>query len=351
MSVPTTNYVIYNPNTLEYQDLSGVFLPYTSGTKASATGYLVNGNDLCNIFAPRINLPIGYNTNLRVQNSDLSTIFEPLNPITLFTTQNVSNCTVGSGYLGGYYYITCRSSSNQSQGSVTLTFNVNISNASIVCVGGGGKGGNGGTSLAGSGGAGGGNYILVGQSLTQGSSYDVLAGWSGRNVTDQINGGTSRITNVTNSTIILECTGGERGRGVDSSVGGIGGVVTIINGSPAPSNTGKGGNSSSQDSDSFITPWPVPAALGSGTAANIRTSYSGSGGEGGQRPSGGSANGGTPAFYGDGGITGGSTFPGGLPANVSSHGSGGGGGGEVFSGTTSGGSGATGFVAIFFAYP
>ena len=34
-------------------DLSNTFLAYTSGTKASVTGYKVNGVDLNNLFSPK----------------------------------------------------------------------------------------------------------------------------------------------------------------------------------------------------------------------------------------------------------------------------------------------------------
>jgi hypothetical protein len=47
----TTNYKVNNAY-FTNKDLGEIFQSYTSGTKASATGYTVNGNDLCNIIAP-----------------------------------------------------------------------------------------------------------------------------------------------------------------------------------------------------------------------------------------------------------------------------------------------------------
>jgi hypothetical protein len=41
-------------------DLNQLFQPYVSGTKASATNMLVNGNDLCNIFSKYVSTPLAW---------------------------------------------------------------------------------------------------------------------------------------------------------------------------------------------------------------------------------------------------------------------------------------------------
>ena len=51
MSTPTTNYICLNGSGI-YQDLSGIFQQYTSGTPADETGFkLSNNEDLNTIFA------------------------------------------------------------------------------------------------------------------------------------------------------------------------------------------------------------------------------------------------------------------------------------------------------------
>jgi hypothetical protein len=53
MSVPTTNYITYNPNTNSYQDLSGIFYPYIGaiGTQTQDTNFKTNTDDLNELFA------------------------------------------------------------------------------------------------------------------------------------------------------------------------------------------------------------------------------------------------------------------------------------------------------------
>ena len=78
MSTPTTNYICLNGSGI-YQDLSGIFQQYTSGTPADETGFkLSNNEDLNTIFAPITSTNIGFNTHFIAKNGqDLRLIFEP----------------------------------------------------------------------------------------------------------------------------------------------------------------------------------------------------------------------------------------------------------------------------------
>lgn len=57
------------------QDLSAIFAPYTSGTKASITGHKVGGNDLSNLFKKYSSGTKASNTGIKVNGNDLSNIF------------------------------------------------------------------------------------------------------------------------------------------------------------------------------------------------------------------------------------------------------------------------------------
>jgi hypothetical protein len=78
MSTPTTNYICLNGSGI-YQDLSGIFQPYASGTQANATGFKLSNNaDLSTIFAPNTGSNISFNTNFIAANGqDLRLIFAP----------------------------------------------------------------------------------------------------------------------------------------------------------------------------------------------------------------------------------------------------------------------------------
>jgi len=79
MSNPTTNYICLNGSGI-YQDLSGIFQKYTSGTtQATATGFKLSNNaDLSTIFAPNAGSNISFNTNFIAANGqDLTLIFAP----------------------------------------------------------------------------------------------------------------------------------------------------------------------------------------------------------------------------------------------------------------------------------
>jgi len=116
MSNPTTNFITYNQNTGEYEDLSGIFKPLTSGgTKAPITGFTIStGSDLNTIFDPSTNgIIITYNTGFTVNGIDLRYFFaayktELTTTSYSFTTQsgtNRSGTMFNNNYLPqGYNY-------------------------------------------------------------------------------------------------------------------------------------------------------------------------------------------------------------------------------------------------------
>ncbi len=59
-------------------DLSTLFAPYTSGTKAAVTGYKLNGSDLNNKFAPYTTGTKVSTTGIKVNGNDMSNIFAPM---------------------------------------------------------------------------------------------------------------------------------------------------------------------------------------------------------------------------------------------------------------------------------
>ena len=77
MSNPQTFYTVGGV------DLSNIFLPYTSGTPALATGYKIPGGaDLSNIFAAWTSGTQASATGYKVGLSDLNLIFAPSVPFT-----------------------------------------------------------------------------------------------------------------------------------------------------------------------------------------------------------------------------------------------------------------------------
>lgn len=82
-------------------DLSTIFAPYISGTKASATGYSVINNDLSNIFAPYVSGTKASVTGYSVNNNDLSNIFLKIRSWTTVGT----SALVGTGAACNVIYI------------------------------------------------------------------------------------------------------------------------------------------------------------------------------------------------------------------------------------------------------
>jgi hypothetical protein len=104
--VPLTKIIVNNSNYTNV-DLTYIFKPYTSGTKAIDTKMIVNGADLNNLFQP---YQIGSSTkltNLYVGTTDLAYIFNdvtnnlltypPLNMLTNYGTTTLSGLSYGNG--------------------------------------------------------------------------------------------------------------------------------------------------------------------------------------------------------------------------------------------------------------
>lgn len=242
MSNPTTNYLTWNPNTNSYQDLSGIFQPYTSGTKASNTGFTVAGyGDLSNIFAPIQSPPLyQISTNYKTSNgTDLSSIF---NQPTLFTYTGSYTTTSNSTYK---LIIICT-------GSGTFTNNYFNFPAFVNMVGGGGGGGSGTQFINfgrlaynGGGGGGGGAFYSGNITFTKSNSYNFTVGQGGNGGSS---GGNSSIGSIASanggnggnaSTTSIGGSGGNSGNG--NSGGGAGGVY---GGGGGGGNTGSGNNGS-----------------------------------------------------------------------------------------------------------
>ncbi len=118
-----TKFIVYNPNTSSYHDLSQVFLPLSSGTQSlTTTDFTVNGTDLNEIFAS-INSQSEFNTTS-----------------SLLTTSNGSNKSDTT--LASNFYIPS-----------------NYSYFNFILYGGGGSASQAGSSTYGTGGGGAGSYI------------------------------------------------------------------------------------------------------------------------------------------------------------------------------------------------
>jgi hypothetical protein len=345
MSNPTTNYRISTG-----QDLSGIFQPLSLGSAyPTPTGYTtkINGvyKDFNTIFAAYTTGAQATATGYKVGNNDLSTIFAKYNPVP-YTTNGASTL------INGYYLITFTNPNSAGGSEVNYTFTplINISNISIICVGGGGGGGSGKststTSGSGRGGGGGGNIQLTNQTYNMGT-YTITvstggiggpAGTGGNTGGNGSSGGVSSILNPS-GTVILQCSGGGGGSaGGNISSPGAAGTVTIGgtggSGGGGGINLGNGGNSSS-----YTTPFSIPSVL----TSYINSQYCGGGGG-----SDANQNGGGSGYNGLGGAFKGSSNRNG--ENASSYGGGGGGAGND-SPTTSnytGGYGANGVIYIYF---
>jgi hypothetical protein len=223
MSNPTTNYVTWNPNTNSYQDLSGIFQPYASGTKASNTGFTVAGyGDLSNIFAIA-NPPtyLSFNTNyITSSGTDLSQTFAPLPQ---FTYTGTYSTTSNSTYS---LIIICTA------GTGTFTNNYFNSPAFVNMVGGGGGGGAISTSRNGGGGGGGGAFYSDNITFTKYNSYNFTVGTGG---TAGQRGGISSIQNV------ASVNGGSNGANASSTSGGNGGNSGNNNSGGTPIGVSGGG--------------------------------------------------------------------------------------------------------------
>ncbi len=303
------------------QDLNQIFAAYPgSGTKANATGFQVNGNDLCNIFAKHSTQLITY------------------------TNQN-AYMNITSYYSNNYYVYNFKNIGNITSSTINwLTATCNIAFLSsgyvdIILVGGGGAGGYGegtsssGIQRAGGGGGGGGKFIhQAGISVQAGVTYSLSVGSGGNTYQNSYQNGES--TNFAGGLLNFIANGGNHGGNAQQGT---------ISGGSGNGNGGNGGN-------------PTPSNGFNGT--QYTTDYgeiinTGGGGGGGYGPN--NTNG-----TGDGG--GAVNYVGGLAGTINvnknvvgtGYGAGGGGGGGwnppsgSSGGGASGGAGGNGIVIIYF---
>ncbi len=228
----TTNFKTYNPNTSNYQDLSNVFLPLSSGVATTATNFVVNGQDLNKIFAS-INSPgavnIGFDTGYKISDgTDLRNVFASINSLVLFLTTSE--------------LLTTPSWTNKS--NTTLATNFYLSSGynhfNFKLYGGGGDGAQAGTSTYGTGGAGAGSFISA-INIPYSSSGIIIS-----SITYQISGGgttgQSFLTKVTitysdNTKIILNAGSGQSTNISSGTAGAAGGTASYTNNTVFYSNT------------------------------------------------------------------------------------------------------------------
>ena len=351
MSNPTTQFLTGGI------DLSSIFQPLSFGTAYStATGYKIpNGQDLNQIFAAYVNGTKANTTGFQVNSNDLCNIFAKYEPMPFIITGLYYSYSEENGY--GSLYI--------NSGIGTINFVKSVSNVSIYIVAGGGGGGGGVGSYQfqkepqrGGGGGGAGSIasltnipnFAVGETfnLTIGDGGSVGAGQNGNangKLSGVTGGGSGSSTIFSGSSFKITTNGGHGGGG---GVGGTGG-----------NNTSSGGLEGDVPTYTGTIPYTYktyqPTGKGgdenvSGTTSNINGNYYivdlnnkqvnlGGGGGGGQR-AGGSGYGGN----GQGGSVGNSSE---FERKGIAIGSGGG-GGTGSSGGLNGGTGHNGSVIFFF---
>ena len=204
MSNSLTNYIVYNPNTSSFQDLSGLFQPYSGGVKAPLTYYNVKGNDLCNIFDPiSVGTSINFNTNIKINGNDLRNIFAAYQQTVSYTA--TGNYTV---YTNGIYTGIVFEYDSIFNGDASINFVNAPPYASLIMVGGGGGGQYGYDNTSGyrgpqpSGGGGGGVIYYQNLQLSSSTTYDINVGQGGIGATTS--SVPSNGTNTTFSTFIAD---------------------------------------------------------------------------------------------------------------------------------------------------
>jgi hypothetical protein len=354
---PITNYKI-----ADGRDLSVIFMPISSGTRITGnTNYKIpdissGDKDLADVFASLDGrTPVSFDTGYKYNNTDLRLIFADINtPTNNSLPFTLSGSNISYTRISNYYVITCTA------GTSTITFNTEIPNVSIICVGGGGGGGGGYynnnnfgviTSYFGNGGGGGGNMLFNPVSLI--GTYNITIGTGGtagigaRNIVEAGSGGATSFSTADNTTLYA-CSGGAGGFcGVaNTSVVATGGSVTA-GGSLGAGAGGAGGdypeNSSGSSSSSQMTNFRIPSAL----TSTISASYCGGGGGAGTSKGGAC---GTNTGGGAAGVTNNTNGQ-----SATDYGSGGGGASNLsntnINSNSSGGAGANGVLIMFFSYP
>jgi hypothetical protein len=227
-----TNYIVNGVG-----DISTLFLPLSSGTPTTSTGYLYNIGtigtpnylDLSTLFAPYFAPPLAPPTSFKSSlhgGNDLNQVFQNIEPPISYTVVSSSNINItqypGATTGTGYNAVTFECSSpTTTVGLASITSFVSLNNVTIIIVGGGG----GGSYDSGQGGGGGGSltYTLT-TAIPTSSTYNIQVGNGGTGgiagigtPENGVNGATSFLTVIDNSpptpaTILdLEATGGQGG--------------------------------------------------------------------------------------------------------------------------------------------
>lgn len=243
-----TKYVVNNVG-----DLSTLFLPLSSGTSTTATGYLYNAGtigppnyqDLNTLFAAYLSAPAAPTTSFKSSlhgGNDLNQVFQNIDNPLNYTINSQSNIIITQyKNINGYNAVTFECSSpTTTVGLASITSFVALNDVTIIIVGGGG----GGSYASGQGGGGGGSltYSLT-STIPTSSTYNIQVGNGGTGgiagigtPENGVNGATSFLTVIDSSstTILnLEATGGQGGLSwvLDTlypTLGG-GGIPTNIN--------------------------------------------------------------------------------------------------------------------------
>jgi len=255
MPTPKTNYLVNG------KDLSDIFYPLSPDVSGQTTPTGITYNDgtgpkdlitlFASYFAGTTTADTTNYTSSAFGGRDLNTIFQNINvPPSLYTTTHTNSIATkyvniynGDSYTGVVFELTGYVSSNAS-----ITFNIDVTNATVIIVGGGG----GGAGNSGGGGGGGGTTILNSITFNNGTRYNIVIGSGGVNTAlsgasgSQSNirigttnyrsyGGNGAISN-TGQTTITDGAGGAGG-GINSLYGGGGGGGGA-SGLPGPSNNG-----------------------------------------------------------------------------------------------------------------
>lgn len=330
MSNPDTHYITFNQTTSLYQDLSGIFQPYSGGTKTPVTYFNVNGHgDLNNIFDPSTNGEIiTYDTGYSANGVDLRYYFAKYAPKIILNVNSFSGSyTTGTnGSISWYKFVVL--SDLTSSGSISFSApGLSLFDINLCIIGGGDCGGG---SNYGAGGGGGGIYYQENVTINIGTNYSIQVGQNGKN---DVSSPYNRLQSPSDSyfdtytaTAASQSTGGS-----GNYNGGNGGVGN--------SGTGSGQNGFDSGFTTFSGPDTLTYTLGGGGGSAV--------------------NEGRPGYYGGnagngtGGQAGGQTNNiNGQNASVNSNNIGGGGGGsEPPQGpTVSGGKGGDGNPGAIFLW-
>lgn len=234
---PNTNYIVNGVG-----DLSTLFLPLSSGTSTTPTGYLYNAGtllapnyqDLNTLFAAYFAPAAAPTTHFFSSahgGNDLNLVFQNIEPPISYIVNSQSNIII-SQYknINGYNAVTFQCLYPTSTvGLANITSFAALNNVTIIIVGGGGGGG----SIAAQGGGGGGSLIYTLNntiSIPSNSTFNIQVGnggiggiASGTGTSGNgANGSTSSLTVTDNSIpaqiLNLEATGGQGGLNVYSAL-------------------------------------------------------------------------------------------------------------------------------------